>query len=94
MELGNTVFWVEPLAGGKGLEFPQSQPAVEDSPPFLLENGSTQRLLPCVGGTLLLGCPLLPGGEGFVLFRKAMNKQQNGAVWVWFTGVRCWSGGS
>lgn len=54
MELGNTVFWVEPMAGGKGLEFPQSQPAVGDSPLFLLENGSTQRLLPCVGSTLLL----------------------------------------
>ena len=94
MELGNTLFWVEPLAGGKGLEFPQSQPAGEDSPLFLLENGSSQHLLPCVGSTLLPGCPLLPGGEGFVLFEKAMNKRQNEAVWVWFMGVQRWSGGS
>lgn len=73
--------------------FPQSHLAVDDSqlPPG---RRATRHLLPCVGSALLLACPLLPGGEGFVLFEKAMNERQTGAVWVRSIQVECWSGGN
>ena len=69
-------------------------PCCGRQPAFLLEAGATRHLLPCVGSTLLLACPLLPEGEGFVLFGKAVKERQNGAIWVWFIQVECWSGGN